>query len=116
MPRYKPLAPSSQEQRAQSAERAGRHAAAADQSHATAIEGANDETAWRRKLQAAVGITPFHEQPAAAPLFHVRRLLTSGDCSLERADCRVAGVNLTLSRKFTTAAGDPKAAMNGSER
>jgi hypothetical protein len=26
----------------------------------------------------AVGITPFHEQPAAAPLFHVRRLLTGG--------------------------------------
>jgi hypothetical protein len=55
----------------------------ADQSHARAIEAANDETARRRKLQAAVGITPFHEQPAAAPLLHVHRLLTSG---IERID------------------------------
>src|SRR5260370_23455149 len=65
MSRFKARATTPDEQLAQSAERAGGMAAAADERATTAIQAADDETQRIRKLQAGFGIIRFEDQPAA---------------------------------------------------
>jgi hypothetical protein len=83
MSRFKARATTPDEQLAQSAERAGRDAAAADERATTAIQAADDETQRIRKLQAGLGIIRFEDQPAAVPLWRIHRALSSGLAKLD---------------------------------
>src|SRR5260370_9326530 len=78
MSRFKARGTTPDEQLAQSAERAGRDAAAADERATTAIQAADDETQRIRKLQAGLGIIRFEDQPAAVPLWRIHPALGSG--------------------------------------
>src|SRR5260370_20748838 len=78
MSRFKARATTPDEQLAQSAERAGRDAAAADERATTAIQAADDETQRIRKLQAGLGIIRFEDQPAAVPLWRIPPALSRG--------------------------------------